>query len=59
MKKLPKFKSEKQIAGFWDSHSPLDYPGEFTDVINPFKFKSTLLSKKKKTSNSKLAIQNH
>ena len=26
MKKIPKFKSAKEAARFWDKHSPLDYP---------------------------------
>ncbi len=37
MKKLPKFKSEGEEARFWDTHSPLDYPDEFTEVKEPFK----------------------
>ena len=38
MKRLPKFKSEEQEARFWDTHSPLDYPGEFSEVREPFEF---------------------
>lgn len=38
MKKLPKFKSEEEEARFWDTHSPLDYPNEFTEVKEPFEF---------------------
>ena len=30
--KLPKFKSEKEEADFWSTHSPLDYPNEFKEV---------------------------
>ncbi|MBL7130292.1 MAG: hypothetical protein ISS45_02640 [Candidatus Omnitrophica bacterium] len=45
MKKLPKFKSEEEEARFWDTHSPLDYPGEFTDVEEPFEFAPGLLRK--------------
>jgi len=37
MKRLPKFKSEEEEACFWDTHSPLDYPDEFTEVKEPFK----------------------
>lgn len=45
MKKIPKFKSEKEEARFWDKHSPLDYPDEFVEVDKPFKFAPTLLKK--------------
>ena len=45
MKKLPKFKTEKEEARFWDAHSPLDYPDEFTDVRKPFEFAPHLLKK--------------
>ena len=45
MRKLPKFKSEKEETRFWDTHSPLDYPGEFTDVKDPFEFTPALLKK--------------
>jgi len=38
MKKLPKFKSEEEEAHFWNTHSPLDYPGEFTEVKEPLEF---------------------
>ncbi len=44
-KKMPKFKSEKEEARFWDTHSPLDYPDEFADVKEPFKFAPALLRK--------------
>jgi len=47
-KKLPKFKSEEKEARFWDIHSPLDYPDEFTDVKEPFKFAPALLKKASK-----------
>ncbi len=43
MKKLPKFKTEEEEARFWDTHSPLDYPGEFTEVKEPFKIAPSLL----------------
>ena len=29
LKKVPKFSSVKEEAEFWDTHSPLDFPGEF------------------------------
>ena len=45
MKKMPKFKTEKEEARFWDTHSPLDYPSEFTDVKEPFEFAPGLLKK--------------
>ncbi|MBU3942350.1 BrnA antitoxin family protein [Patescibacteria group bacterium] len=45
MKKLPKFKSKEEEARFWDRHSPLDYPGEFTEVKEPFEFGPGLLNK--------------
>ncbi len=44
-KKLPKFKSEEDEARFWDTHSPLDYPDEFVEVKEPFKFAPALLRK--------------
>ena len=47
-KKLPKFKSEEEEAHFWDTHSPLDYPGEFTEVKEPLKFSPELLKTKKR-----------
>ncbi len=31
-KKIPKFRNEQEAGEFWDTHSPLDYPGEFEEV---------------------------
>lgn len=45
MKKIPKFKTEEEEARFWDTHSPLDYPGEFNEVKDPFEFAPSLLKK--------------
>lgn len=45
MKKVPKFKSEKEESRFWDTHSPLDYPGEFVEAKEPFEFAPELLRK--------------
>lgn len=45
MKRIPKFKTEKEEAHFWNTHSPLDYPGEFMDVGEPFEFAPILLKK--------------
>ncbi len=45
MKKIPKFKSEEEETRFWDIHSPLNYPEEFTEVKVPFEFAPTLLKK--------------
>ncbi len=45
MKKIPKFKTEEEEAHFWNTHSPLDYPGEFVDVKEPFEFAPSLLKK--------------
>jgi hypothetical protein len=45
MRKIPKFKTEEEEAHFWDTHSPLDYPGEFVDVKEPFEFVPSLLKK--------------
>ena len=42
-KKLPKFKSEEEAAQFWSKHTPLDYPDEFKNIKNPFKFSLKLL----------------
>ena len=35
MEKVPKFKSAKEEAEFWETHSPLDFPGQFEDVKEP------------------------
>lgn len=43
MKKPPKFKSEEEEARFWARHSPLDYPGEFRKVKEPFRFSPDLV----------------
>ena len=45
MKKLPKFKTEEEEARFWDTHSPLDYSGEFSEAKDPFEFAPSLLKK--------------
>jgi hypothetical protein len=29
---LPTFKDEAEAAAFWDTHSPLDYPEDFTEA---------------------------
>ena len=61
MKKLPKFsrqsgipqnagKSEEEEARFWDTHSPLDYPDEFTEVKEPFEFTNGYMKKSQKVS---------
>ncbi len=39
--RLPKFKTEEEETHFWNTHSPLDYPGEFMDVKEPFEFAPT------------------
>jgi len=44
MKKLPRFKTEEE-ARFWETHSPLDYPGEFAEVKDPFEFAPAFLKK--------------
>ena len=35
MDKVPKFKSAQEEAEFWETHSPLDFPGEFEEVKEP------------------------
>ena len=45
MRKLPKFKTEEEEARFWDTHSPLDYSGAFSEVKEPFEFAPSLLKK--------------
>ncbi len=45
MNKIPKFKTEKEEARFWAIRSPLDYPGEFVDIKDPFKISQGLLKK--------------
>ena len=44
-KKIPKFKTEKEEARFWETHSSLDYPEQFTEVKEPFEFSAALLKK--------------
>jgi hypothetical protein len=29
---VPAFANEQEAAAFWDTHSPLDFPGEFEEV---------------------------
>lgn len=31
-RQLPTFKDEAEAAAFWATHSPLDYPGDFTEA---------------------------
>ena len=45
MKKISKFKTEEEEARFWNTHSPLDYPGEFSEVKDPFESAPSLLKK--------------
>jgi predicted DNA binding CopG/RHH family protein len=52
-KKIPKFKSEKEEADFWSTHSPLDYPDEFKDVKKPFQFDVDFLKKMAKEHKEK------
>jgi len=35
MEKVPKFKTVKEEAEFWETHSPLEFPGEFEEVEEP------------------------
>ncbi len=44
-KKMPKFKSEKEEARFWDTHSPMDYVSEFVDIEEPFKINQAVIKK--------------
>jgi len=44
-KVIPKFKFKVEEARFWDTRSPLDYPGELNEVKEPFKFAPDLLKK--------------
>jgi len=44
-KKLPIFKSEDEEARFWDTHSPLDFPGEFEVVKEPVQISAALLKR--------------
>lgn len=30
--KIPEFRNEQEAGEFWDTHSPLDFPGEFEEV---------------------------
>ncbi len=44
-KKIPKFKSEKEEAQFWDTHSPLDYKDTFSDIKESIEFDPVLLKR--------------
>lgn len=44
-KKIPKFQSEKEAAEFWSKNSPLDYPNEFKEIKDPFKFSIEFLER--------------
>jgi len=35
MEKTPKFKTAKEEAEFWETHSPLEFPAEFEEVKEP------------------------
>jgi predicted DNA binding CopG/RHH family protein len=35
MGKVPRFKTVKEEAEFWETHSPLDFPDEFEEVKEP------------------------
>ena len=35
MEKMPKFKTAQEEAEFWETHSPLDFAGEFEEVKEP------------------------
>ena len=52
-KKLPKFRSEAEEARFWSKNSPLDYPYDFKDVDNPFRFSLSLLKRAAKEHKEK------
>ncbi|MFC1621292.1 CopG family antitoxin [Candidatus Omnitrophota bacterium] len=52
-KKIPKFKSEKEKADFWSTHSPLDYAGEFREAKKPFQFDVAFLKKMAKKHKEK------
>lgn len=36
-RKIPDFKSKKEMADFWDKHSPLDYKFEKEEIVDPKK----------------------
>lgn len=44
-KKLPNFRSEKEMADFWSKNSPLDYPDEFEEIKTPLQFSLRFLKK--------------
>lgn len=54
MKKLPKFKTEKEEANFWDIHSIVDYLEELEPV--EFKLHPELVRKLKKKREEKVKI---
>lgn len=65
-KKVPEFKSVRDEARFWDNHSPLDFPGHFTEtkvkVAKPLEHKkivSVRLDKEILEEINKLAKRKH
>ena len=46
-KKVPKFKSIKEMADFWDTHSTADYP-DYWEPVTDIKFSKNLVSVYKK-----------
>ena len=59
-KTIPHFKSEKEEALFWETHSPLDYPAQVGDIEDPFAFSPALLKKiaaRKKERKQSLTIR--
>ncbi|MFH1847330.1 MAG: CopG family antitoxin [Candidatus Omnitrophota bacterium] len=49
-KRLPKFKTEKQEAEFWDKHSPLDYFDGMEEIETPFEFNPKILAEAAKAT---------
>jgi len=45
IKKIPKFRNEKDEAEFWGKHSPIEFSGEFAEDKQPFEFTLGLLKK--------------
>ena len=46
-KKVPKFKSIKEMADFWNTHSTADYP-DYWEPVTDIKFSKNLVSVYKK-----------
>lgn len=54
--KIPKFKSEKEEAEFWDTHSALDYLDDTVEVKEPIILSPALKKKIEKKRKNKVLL---